>query len=321
MRRAVLCVGLWVVLFALPVRAQVRVSPAPQPKAAMPLAESLSGEARGDYDAGRILFDDGDYEGAFVKFERAFREAGDERLLWNMAACEKSLRHYGMALQLLERYRRDGDARMTDPHRAEVEKLIATLRTLISTVHLMVSEADASVFIDDMPVGMTPLPGPLFVDLGKRRIRVSKAGFQDQVVFQEFAGGSQLTLMVTLPREETQGRISIVAGQGNSIRVDGQVVGQTQWRGSLAAGEHSLRVTAAGMLPYAKEIVVQAGEERTLYVQLDAAEDSGIPAWVWVSGGVLLAGGAATAAYFLFKPADKPEPTSGTLPPLVVNLP
>jgi hypothetical protein len=310
---------------AWPVRAQVSVSERPQPNTPPPaagsLADSLTGEARSDYDAGRILFDDEDYAGAFVKFERAFERAHDERLLWNMAACQKNLRHYGSALGLLERYRREGEVRMSDSQRAEVQTLLDTLRTLISTVHLVVNERDASVFVDERPAGTTPLPGPLFVDLGNRRIRVSKPGFQDQVVTQEFTGGSQLTLLVTLPREENEGRISIMAGAGDTIHVDGQIVGQAQWRGSLPAGEHSLRVTAPDMLPYAKEIVVKAGEERTLYVRLDEAAGGGIPAWVWLGAGVLVAGGAAAGAYFLFKPSDEPTYTVGTLDPGAIHLP
>jgi hypothetical protein len=209
---------------------------------------------------------------------------------------------------------------MSASHRAEVETLLETLRTLISSVHLVVNERDAAVFVDERPVGRTPLPGPLFIDLGNRHIRVSKPGFQDQVVTQEFAGGSQLTLLVTLPRAETEGRISIMAGPADTIRIDGQVVGTAQWRGSLPAGEHSLRVTAPDMLPYAKEIVVSAGEERTLYVQLDEASGGGIPAWVWVGAGVLVAGGAATGAYFLFKGDDEPTYTVGTLDPGAIHL-
>ena len=319
--------GLWacIALAALPAGAQVRVTELPQPNAppgaAASLADSLTGEARADYDAGRILFDDQDYAGAFVKFERAFERAGDERLLWNMAACEKNLRRYGSALTLLERYKREGEPHMSESQRAEVQALLDTLRTLISTVHLVVNERDASVFVDERPAGKTPLPAPLFVDLGNRRIRVSKPGFQDQVVTQEFAGGSQLTLLVTLPREENEGRISVLASPGNAIRIDGQVVGDGQWRGSLPAGEHSLRVTAPDMLPYAKEIVVKAGEERTLYVQLDEASGGGIPAWVWLGAGVLVAGGAATGAYFLFKPDDEPNYTVGTLQPGAIHLP
>jgi hypothetical protein len=325
MRIASLALWVWIALCALPAAAQVTVTELPQPNtppaAAASLADSLTGEARADYDAGRILFDDQDYAGAFVKFERAFERAGDERLLWNMAACEKNLRRYASALTLLERYKRDGEVRMSESQRVEVQTLLDTLRTLISTVHLVVNESDAAVFVDERRVGKTPLPGPLFVDLGNRRIRVSKPGFQDQVVTQEFAGGSQLTLLVTLPREENTGRIAILAVPGNTIRVDGQIVGEAQWRGTLPAGEHSLRVTAPDMLPYAKEIVVQAGEERTLYVQLDEAGGGGIPAWVWVGAGVLVAGGAATGAYFLFKPDDSPTYTVGTLDPGAIHLP
>src|SRR5262245_37745409 len=224
MRAASLGLCAYIALLAIPANAQVRVSEQPQPNAppgaAASLADSLTGVARSDYDAGRILFDDGDYAGAYLKFERAFERGGDERLLWNMAACEKNLRHYGSALTLLERYKREGEVRMSASHRAEVDALLETLHTLISTVHLVVNEADATVFVDDRPVGKSPLPGPLLIDLGLRRIRVSKAGFQDQVVTKEFAGGAQLTLLVTLPREENEGRIAILAGTGNTIRID-----------------------------------------------------------------------------------------------------
>lgn len=315
----------WIALVAWPARAQVTVSERPQPNtppgAAASLVDTLTGQARSDYDAGRILFDDQDFSGAFVKFERAFQRAGDERLLWNMAACEKNLRHYASALTLLERYKRVGEPRMSQSQRADVETLLETLRTLISSVHLAVSEPGASIFVDERPAGTSPLPGPLFVDLGTRRIRVSKPGFQDQVVTQEFAGGSQLTLLVTLPREETEGRIAVLAGTGDTIRIDGQIVGETKWQGALPAGEHSLRVTGPDKLPYAKEIVVKAGEERTIYVQLDEASGDGIPAWVWLGAGVLVAGGAATGAYFLFKPDDEPNYTVGTLDPGAIRLP
>src|SRR5262245_25502031 len=86
--------------------AHAQAAPAPRAAASSPqsLAESLPGEARANYDAGRVLFEDQDYAGALVKFERAFKHTPDPRLLWNMAACEKSLRHYARALELLERY-------------------------------------------------------------------------------------------------------------------------------------------------------------------------------------------------------------------------
>jgi hypothetical protein len=292
-----------------------------QPPAAPTLAETLTGSAKEDYDAGRVLFEDQDYAGALMKFQRAFETTPDPRLLWNMAACEKSARHYGNALALLERYRREGDLKMTPAQRGEVSTLIDTLHTLVSRVHLVVDEPGASVLIDDRVVGTTPLSSEIFVDLGLRRIQVTKPGFHDQVITQEFAGGTELTLYVKLPAAPREARITVSSDPANVIKIDGQIVGRGNWDGTLLAGEHTLRVSARGMLPYEKEFVVEAGQPRTLYVPLEKDERGGVPAWLWVGLGVVAAGGLATGAYFLLRPSNGPDYTVGTLDPGVVNLP
>jgi hypothetical protein len=291
-----------------------------QPSAAS-LGDTLSGPARSEYDSGRILFADRDYAGALLKFQRAFEHTPDVRLLWNMAACEKNLRHYGSALELLERYRREGELQMSVSHRAEVTNVVNTLRTLVSTVHLTVNEADAEVFVDDRKAGVTPLPRPLFVDLGLRRIRVRKAGFQDLVITQEFSGGSELTLLLTMAVEPKEGDLAIVSDDGATIRIDGQIVGRGHWQGALPAGEHTVRVTAPDMIPYAKAVEIQAGQARTIYAQLDPDESGGIPAWLWVGAGVVAAGGLATGAYFLLREPSGADHTTGTWTPGVVHIP
>lgn len=291
------------------------------PPAAGSLAQTLTGPAKDDYEAGRVLFEDQDFAGALLKFQRAFEATPDPRLLWNMAACEKSSRHYANALALLERYRKEGDLRMSEAQRTELTTLIDTLRTLISRVHLIVDEPGASVFVDDRLVGTTPLADTLFVDLGTRRIRVGKAGFQDQIITQEFSGGSELTLYMTLPSAPRDARITVASDAPSAIYLDGHIVGHGRWEGPLAAGEHTLRVSAAGMVPYEKEIVVQAGQPRTLYVQLEKDERGGVPTWVWLGMGVVAASGLATGAYFLLRPSKEPDYTIGTLAPGAVMLP
>jgi hypothetical protein len=291
------------------------------PPAAGSLAETLSGPAKEDYDAGRVLFEDQDYAGALMKFQRAFEASPDSRLLWNMAACEKSSRHYANALALLEQYRREGEIRMSEGQRAELVTLIDTLHTLISRVHLVVDEPGASVFVDDRLAGTTPLSDTLFVDLGTRRIRVAKAGFHEQVITQEFAGGSELTLYMTLPAAPNDARITIASDAPSVISIDGNVVGHGRWEGPVAAGEHTLRVSATGMVPYEKEFVVQAAQPRTLYIRLDKDDRAGIPTWAWMGMGILAAGGLATGAYFLLRPSSEPDYTVGTLAPGAVMLP
>jgi PEGA domain len=290
------------------VRAQAEPTPdasAPPPTAAAgglaPLSESLTGQAKDDYNAARILIGDNDFAGAQVKFAQALEHSGDLRLLWNMAVCEKNLRHYVNVLQLLTRYQREGDARMTEQQRAEVAAVVQTVRTLISRVHLEVDQDAATVFVDDKQVGTTPLPEPLLIDLGRRRIRASKPGYDDAEIVQDIAGGSELSFSLALKPEVHAGRLSISAESASSIRIDGAFVGYATWQGELPAGEHSLQVTAPGKRAYSQELVLSVGQVRSLQITLER-EKSGISPLVWIGAGVLVAGGLATGAYFLLRP-------------------
>jgi PEGA domain len=278
-----------------------------------PLVESLTGQAASDYHAGRILFDDQDYAGAAIKFERAYQESNEPRLLWNIAACEKNLRHYAKVSALLNRYIAEAGPTMPPDHRAEVDEVIRTVKLLISSVRIHVNLPGALVFVDDLPVGTTPLAGPITVDLGRRSFRITKPGYQDQELTRDIPGGSQLTFDVVLERVVDEGQLRVVASSGATIRIDGGIVGREAWTGMLAAGEHTLRVTGDGMRPYDKEISIVAGQTRTLYVSLEAEPSGGVPTWVWIGAGVVVAGGLATTGYFLFRGPREVAPETASL--------
>ena len=302
---------------AAPKSAQARRSK--KPPEPPPLSATLTGDAARDYQAGRILFDDGDYAGASVKFQRAYEHSHDPRLHWNVATCEKNLRHYAAVLAWLERYIREAGATMTVAHRAEVDQVIETVRTLISTVRTTVDQADVSIYVDGALVGTSPLTEPIRVDLGRREFRFSKPDFKDERIVREFAGGSEVLLNVVMKPVEKTGRLTVNASAGDAIRIDGQLVGQTQWTGMLMAGDHEIRVTAEEMLEYRKDVHIVAGDARTLYVTLQPKESS-IPTWVWVGAGAVVAGGLATGGYFLFRPPQQVGPESGTLGEVPLRL-
>lgn len=281
-----------------------------------PVAESLTPGARADYDSGRILFADGDYAGARSKFQRAHERSPDHRLLWNMAVCEKNLRHYARVLQLLEEYWQFGPERMTDAHRAEVREVMEIVRTLISTVHIEVSAPGATIYVDGVAVGTSPLAAPIFVDLGPHVVRVTKPDFNEASVAQDFVGGTELRLSLQLQPAPRSGQLEIIAGTAQTISVDGRVVGSGQWRGELPEGTHRVRVTAKDRQPYARDVTVEAKSDRRLYISLRRAS-SGVPAWIWIGAGVLAAGGLATGGYLLARPDATPQPdyAKGSLSP------
>jgi hypothetical protein len=284
------------------------------------LSDSLTGEAKAEYEAARLLFGDTDYQGALVKFEHALAKSGDARLLWNMAVCEKNLRHYVRVLMLLERYRREAGATLSDSQRADVQAVLQTVQSLISELRLTVDQPGAEVYVDDVSQGVTPLSGPILVDLGSRRLRVVKRGFEPWEKTRDFEGHSIVVENALLRPLPTEGQLSIFAESDTTIRIDQRIVGTVNYRGSVPAGQHSVRIDAPGKLPFTRDLTIAAGESRTLHVSLQS-ESHGISPWVWVGASVLVAGGLATGGYFLVRSTPTAKPEAGTLVPSTISIP
>jgi len=289
------------------------------------LAETLPPEARAEYDAGKLLFGDGDYAGALVKFQKAATLSNNPRLLWNMAACEKNLRHYSKALPLVERYQAAAGSALTAQDRSEAEALVSTLRAFVSMLRITANEDGATVLVDDEPVGTTPLASPVLVDVGTRRIRVTKAGFHEAVISRQVVGAEPLTLQVDLVKELTDGRLVVRSNEPRgSIQIDGRTVGEGSWEGRLANGGHTLVVSAPQRKTYQTEVYLQPGQLRTVSVTLeDNRVKGGASAWPWITGGAAVAAAAAVGGFFLFRPQDQPAPApvAGTIAPGSVQLP
>lgn len=305
--------------------AQAR-KPAPPPVAApaapvapASLAESLTGDAKASYDSAKLLYADGDHEGARVKFAAAFETSKDPRLLWNMAACEKSLRRYAKALKLVRAYAAEGGALLTEQDRAEAAELIKVMEPLTAKLLVRVSEPDAEVSIDDEPVGVSPVKVTL-VDLGMRRVRVRKALFDDVAREVPVGGAPEVAVDIVLVRTVHQGRVIVSAEPGDVIILDGTTMGAGSWSGDVTSGNHTLRVTNPNKLPYESEIIVADKQARELRITLKAASSSGLPAWAWIAGGAVIVSGMTVGGYFLFRKTDSTyEGPTGNINPGIIQ--
>lgn len=290
-----------------------------RPPGPAPLSETLTGMARAEYEAGRILFNDGDYQGARLKFEKSYSISQDARLWWNIAAAEKNLRNYAKVIIALDKYLKDGGELLTEQDREDAKRLVETVSTFVATVEVSVKPAGATVSVDDIEVGTAPLAEALRLDQGDRVFLVRKAGFLDHKETRRLGGGESVKFVVSLKPEPTDGRVRILAGAGDSISIDGRVVGRSSWEGALPAGVHTLSVTSPKKRPYQSEIVVQVGQTSTARIALEAEVErrDGFWAgpWPWVVGGAVLAAGAGVGAYFAFRPEDEAAPpiVDGTL--------
>lgn len=271
--------------------------------ASAPLAESLKGEARAAYDGAKLLFEDGDAAGALAKFQRAHELSGDPRLLWNMAVCEKELRHYARAARYVASYLETGAGKLSAESRQSAEGTRDALRAFYSELSLEGVPPGSRVSVDGASVGTAPLTGPVPVDLGRRRIRVEAPGFEAFEQQLDVPGATPMSLKVTLTPAKTSGVLHVSSsGAQDVIAIDGKVVGSRDWQGSLPAGEHLVRVTARGKKAYESRIQLSVGGDRSLQVSLQ--DDSKVTLWPWIAGGAAVLVGAGIGGYFLLKPDD-----------------
>ncbi len=325
-----LLAGIGPVLRPATLRAEPADSAAPAPapttaapsEAAAPLQEALRGMAKADYISGRVLFEDGDYASSLIKFQNAFEASKDPRLLWNVAACEKALRHYARVLNLLERYVKEGGPLLTDQDRLDADSVVSAVKPLVSTLSVESTPAGADVYIDELKVGTTPLTG-LLIDIGNRKLSVRLAGFEDYEALRPVNGADEIKLAVPLKKVVHEGSVTVQAKAGQVITIDGRGVGDGRWTGTLASGPHTLRVTAKGYRSYQSELLVRDRSSRTIQVDLEREASSGVPAWVWVAGGVVVASGATVGGLLLFS-KEETVPAQyyrGNLAPGTVYLP
>lgn len=291
-------------------------------EAPKPLGESLRGLPKADYISGRVLFEDGDYAAARIKFQNAYDASKDPRLLWNIAACEKALRRYARTLKLLERYVQEGGALLTEQDRADADSVVSAVQPLVSKLSVTSLPSGAEVLVDDESFGLTPVAGRL-IDIGDRRIVLRLSGYEDFVAPTAVKGGEALALQGELKKIVHEGTVSVVAKAGQLITIDGKGVGAGRWTGALSSGPHTLRVTASGYRAYQSEITVRDRSTRTIQVELEKEASAGLPSWLWVAGGVVLVSGATVGGFLLFSKEETvpAEYYRGNLAPGTVYLP
>jgi hypothetical protein len=263
----------------------------PPPGAPRPLSQSLTGEAKAAYDAAKLLLGDGDFAGASIKFRAAFDQSGDARLLWNIAACEKSQRHYARTMKLVREYLDTGKDLLTDTDRREGRALLDAIASFTVRLTVVVTEPGAEVFVDDERVGTSPLESPVTVDIGQRRITVKKAGFRDVTQQVPVGGSTAARVEITLQPDVHDGRLTVTSQPDARISIDGKVVGNGKFEGKLKSGGHTLRVEADGMRPYQSEVVLADDENRSVDVPLEKVFVQGAAAPMSPGGEIGLTGG------------------------------
>jgi hypothetical protein len=299
-------------LGAAPARAQPAAahiaSAASGPK--LPLAKSLTGAARDDFDSAEVLVNNGDFTGAYAKFGQAYDLSKDPRLLFNMAICMRNQHDYARMQGLLVRYKNEASQSLSPKEKTDVDNALATIRNLVGTVKVSVSETGAAVTVDGEAAGTTPIDDAIPLNLGKHTFSIRKDGFEPVDRELEVAGGNETPLSLTLVVKRHAGRLIVVSDDDATVSIDGAAATKGRFDQPMASGPHEVLVTEPSKLPFKGQVDIHDDETRSMDVTLEAEKHGG-KVWPWIVGGVVLAAGASVGGYFLFRPQDRTAP----LPP------
>jgi hypothetical protein len=265
-----------------------------------PLGETLTGDAKRDYEAALLLHKSGDFAGAERRFSSAYDATKDVRLLWNAAACEQALRHYSKAIALVRRYLSSRSPLITEEAERNARAFLDAALPLTARLVVKVDEPGSSAYLDGEPLGVLPLDAETRVDFGTHRLVVSKPRFVDDT--QTFTVTSSADVEVTAKLEAVvhEGRLVVRAGKGDAIALDGHFRALSTFDGVLPSGKHRLRVTATGSRPFETNVLVEDDRTRALDVTLAPSPVAfGLPTWAWLAGGAAVIAGAGAATYFL----------------------
>jgi hypothetical protein len=263
------------VIVAAPARAA-------EPPAASPVAgpsPAVKAEARERFDTGLHLFEKGENAGALAEFKRAYQLIPNPVVLYNMGLVYAAMNRPVDALDALNQFLADpGAATAEQKHatevRAEQEKRIAQL--------VILTDHPATVEVDGVEVGHTPLSKPLRVASGSHVVAVEAPGFLGSRREVTLAG--QLTETIAMAMQPTDTRMAqlvvTTAIPGAEVVVNGKRVGATPLPASVAVppGKVNVELQRAGYVTSAQTIALDEGARGELTFSL--AEDPAAPASV-----------------------------------------
>jgi hypothetical protein len=252
-----------------------------------PLADALQGPAKTAYSSGGLLYKNGNFAGAELKYKQAYDLAKDPRLLFNMAVCEKERHRYARMQELLSRYEEEAGSRLTAEDRARADAALAAIKDLVGTVKVTVNVPGAEVSADDEPVGTTPLSAPLAIDLGTHKISVRKDGFEPVTVTFEVQGGGSLDEPITLVEKAPPARPVAPDTEGATKRDVGASPGHAlEW--SLVVGGNAAGVGGVVLMAVSAS---NASSARSNHDK--SAYDSAATMWTMGLVGAIAGGAAA----------------------------
>jgi tetratricopeptide (TPR) repeat protein len=276
----VVCVG----LAAMALQARPRLvwaADAAAPPPAPPPSGATKAEARERFDRGVSLFEKGENASALAEFKRAFELIPNPLLLYNMGLVYAAMNRPIESTDALQAFLLAPGTQSLGEQRKKAERVHSEQATRIAQL-VVLTDTPATIEIDGIEAGHTPLSKPLRVPSGAHVVSAAAPGFLP--TRKELTLAGQVTETVTLslsPTEAHLGQLVVRASlPGAEVLVNGKRVGVTPLPASVAVvpGAVTVEVRRDGYRPVTQSVSLDDGARGELAFRLE--EDPAAPATV-----------------------------------------
>jgi tetratricopeptide (TPR) repeat protein len=202
-------------------------------------------QARERFQRGAELYKEGSFDAAFAEFSRAYEIAPNYRVLYNLGQVELERHDFASAMRFFQRYLTDGGAEVDAERRAQVEREISSLKNRVAELTVKSNVTGVEISIDGTVIGTLPLPSPVLVSAGVRRISARRDGYQPIDRTLRVAGGDNPVLELQL---EPMQSAKPVSAPTSAAADSSRGVPAGAWIGFVAAGVFGGAAVTFGIL-------------------------------------------------------------------------
>jgi tetratricopeptide (TPR) repeat protein len=244
--------------------------------AASSVRDELTAEAQRDWDAARELYEARDFRSALVHYERAFELSKNPRVLFNVGVCWKELTQYALAIGVWERALLL-KSQLSAEEAQKFEYAIAASRPFVASMRVETDQVGALLSIDGYEVGTTPFVEPVAINVGHRKLSLSKPGFVTTEQSVDVVQGRQASVALKLQPLLKTGNVSLsVAGDVKAMLfLDGRELGPAPYTGEVPAGPHTFEARAPGYVTTTQTTEVRYQETLRVVLALAKARNEG----------------------------------------------
>ncbi len=195
------------------------------------------------FDRGLSLFEKGDNAAALAEFKRAYELIPNPVVLYNMGLVYAAMNRPVEAADALGRYLAQAGERTSAEQRRHATQVRDEQAARVARV-LVVTDHPATIQVDGVEAGRTPMAEPLPLSSGAHTIAALAPGFQPTRRGLPLAGQMSETVTLTLlPTESGAAHLAISTSlPGAAVWINDQRVGTTPLPASLAVAPGDVRV-------------------------------------------------------------------------------